>query len=384
MWECRAVSVTCPHCDARLGSAVPFCPFCGREQRIARPAPPPTPPPAPPIADEPPPPNAASHPAAPVVPPDLVRTTAAPEEPVRVEPSFAPIPDPAYDIPHGRAGSAHDTRWNDTRARPERSRTPRPPNPHRAGAIRKLLAAVFVFVCAAILWRTLVVTPHGTLIVHLSRPASGSVLVDGVTSGAADSPIAVSAGRHRIGFAADGYVTPDRILHAEIGRTTTLTLSPQPKPAELVLDSDPGGASVSVDGRAIGHTPLRRTLPAGPHRIAATAPGMQRVEREIDLRPGAPTTLSLSLPPVPLRRLRFDAPAGRWSDPVRPPAGTRFTLLFRDPVRVRIAGRVVLLQPGAPVELGALDNSGIAVSSATAQDVPVQMLIASPADGGAG
>ncbi|MCQ8279432.1 PEGA domain-containing protein [Acetobacteraceae bacterium KSS8] len=381
------MSPFCVGCGATLGSPVAFCPFCGIVQRESAPVPPPPRRPEPVVAEEPPAPEAASPPAAPAVPADQVRSVPPPGEPERVEPRFSPAPAAASVPPEPdlRAiptnADKEDARWNrnGTPARRSQPRSlARPPNPNRAGAIRKLLAAAFVFVCAAILWRTLVITPHGTLVVHLTRPASGSVLVDGVASGTADSPIDVAPGRHRIGFAADGFETPERILHAETGRTSSLTLSPQPRPAELVLDTDPTGAAVTLDGRPIGHTPLRRTLSAGRHRIVATAPGLQRTMREIDLRPGAPTALSLSLPPLPLRRMRFDAPAGRWSDPVRPDAGTRFTLLFRDPIRVRIAGRVVLLQPGAPVELGALDSTGLAVTSATAQDVPVQMLIAAP------
>jgi hypothetical protein len=45
-------------------------------------------------------------------------------------------------------------------------------------------------------------------------------------------------------------------------------------------------ATVTVDGRSLGDTPLTVTLPPGRHRVRATGPAGEVVEEALELAPG--------------------------------------------------------------------------------------------------
>jgi hypothetical protein len=45
-------------------------------------------------------------------------------------------------------------------------------------------------------------------------------------------------------------------------------------------------ATITVDGRAYGDTPVTVTLSPGRHRVRATRPGGAVVEEELELAPG--------------------------------------------------------------------------------------------------
>lgn len=62
--------------------------------------------------------------------------------------------------------------------------------------------------------------------------------------------------------------------------------------------SEPAGASVWVDGRFVGQTPVELTLPAGPHQVKLLGPHQEFLERSIVVRSVNSLTFSFSLPPV--------------------------------------------------------------------------------------
>jgi hypothetical protein len=362
---------SCARCGEPLVLPVRFCPFCGARQDIEATDPMPAPTLEPVDAIRPVPDMRDDHTDADATPP----LDAGGRH--RLPPTV-PFPRPiAPQHPIRGAASRSQSPSRAVAARSARR------NPGRAGAIRKLLAAVFVLGCAAVLWQQLVAVPHGTLLVHLADPVDGRILVDGIASGAPDQAISVAPGRHRIGLDAVGVETRQRTVSVRADETVRLALFPPARPATLSLDSDPAGAAISLDGHPIGRTPLRRTVPPGRHRIVASLPGFEPLSREIVLGPGDSTPLQLPLQPVPLRRVAAEAPPGRWSEPVQPGDGVRFTLLFSQPIRVRIAGRVLLLEPGAPVALGTADASGIAFTAVGDAPVPVRLVITPASSEGA-
>jgi len=66
-------------------------------------------------------------------------------------------------------------------------------------------------------------------------------------------------------------------------------------PAILVLDSDPSGALVTIDGEEVGTTPLEQPLVAGVHRIRVSKSGYVSDEREITFVAGVSEQLSVEL-----------------------------------------------------------------------------------------
>ena len=68
----------------------------------------------------------------------------------------------------------------------------------------------------------------------------------------------------------------------------------------LTVTSDPSGATVTVDGRDMGRTPVTlRDLPTGSHNVTITATNMKAATRTVELRAGGQAEVSVTLEPEP-------------------------------------------------------------------------------------
>ena len=78
-------------------------------------------------------------------------------------------------------------------------------------------------------------------------------------------------------------------------------------PARFVIRSRPSGARVTLDGEALGRTPIDRELAAGMHKLEILAEGYDPLERTVTAINGVDETLDLELvnPPskIPLRAM---------------------------------------------------------------------------------
>jgi hypothetical protein len=72
----------------------------------------------------------------------------------------------------------------------------------------------------------------------------------------------------------------------------------RPAPARLTVQSQPSGASVTIDGRAAGETPLSIELPPGAHDLALSASGHAASRKKISLAAGVSEILSIDLLPL--------------------------------------------------------------------------------------
>jgi hypothetical protein len=90
---------------------------------------------------------------------------------------------------------------------------------------------------------------------------------------------------------------------------------PGPAVAELSIISEPAGARIFVDGEDAGRTPLRVSLPPGPHRVRATLPDHAPLERNVEAQRGTRETVHLRLSPVdaPVRAPRPRTWAAGWA-----------------------------------------------------------------------
>lgn len=135
---------------------------------------------------------------------------------------------------------------------------------------------------------------------------------------------------------------------------------------ELLFDIQPAGATVRVDGRDVGRAPFSRPLvvPAGPHRIEVSAPGMQTASRVVDVEGGMTANVRLALsaggaapPPPPPNGDRPPPPPHQPPPPPPPPAAGptgRLSIESTEPgLPVAIAGRSVGVTPWeGPVPVG--------------------------------
>ena len=68
-----------------------------------------------------------------------------------------------------------------------------------------------------------------------------------------------------------------------------------PLPARLVVDTNVGSATVSIDGRVVARGSFDAPLGAGSHRVRVDADGYQRFERRLELAPGTTERLNVQL-----------------------------------------------------------------------------------------
>jgi hypothetical protein len=81
----------------------------------------------------------------------------------------------------------------------------------------------------------------------------------------------------------------DEVVERTVGLVTALAedLAPSPEPAIVSVVSSPPGATVSIDGVAVGHTPYEAEISEGPHTIRVEGDGHEAAERTIESRAGA-------------------------------------------------------------------------------------------------
>jgi len=143
----------------------------------------------------------------------------------------------------------------------------------------------------------------GRLLVR-SEPAGASVIVDGREYGETPTIVhGLTHGTHRVRIVRDGYVPEDRsvtVSRNQPAPSLLVTLEPRrpaadrisqsgaqvpyagPYTASLVVESLPPGASVYLDNKAVGRTPLTLSgVNAGEHVVRLERDGYRRWARSI-------------------------------------------------------------------------------------------------------
>ena len=98
---------------------------------------------------------------------------------------------------------------------------------------------------------------------------------------------------HSVVITLSGYQPESREVRVEHEDTEMPLISMRAANGVLMLTSDPSGLRVIVDGRPTGfQTPVRMTLPAGPHNVTVDRSGTQ-ASGAIQIRNGDLTALKL-------------------------------------------------------------------------------------------
>jgi serine/threonine protein kinase len=112
-----------------------------------------------------------------------------------------------------------------------------------------------------------------------STPFGASVAIDGKTDPDWVTPFAarrLKPGRHTVAFSFKGYQPETRQADVVAGTKLPLYVKLQVAHGFLVLNSDPAGAEIYIDGRDSGQvTPARITVNAGQHRVALRKEGFK-------------------------------------------------------------------------------------------------------------
>ena len=141
----------------------------------------------------------------------------------------------------------------------------------------------------------------GLLTLEVAPPGGVRVSVDGEKRGTTPlAPLEVGAGEHEVALRAEGYATfTTRITVSGLGQTQSLQATLEPDRAPVTVSSDPAGASLRVDGAAIGTTPLTADLTSGARLLEIALAGFRTASRKIEVRTEQP----LTVPPFRLERL---------------------------------------------------------------------------------
>lgn len=143
----------------------------------------------------------------------------------------------------------------------------------------------------------------GELRVEVTRPEAASVYVDGTEVGRTPltEPLLVEAGLHIVEVRAEGFLPHSQEMVVAGGATVEVRVSlllAEPPGVILVTVNVPG-ATVSLDGEALGTTPLAEavTAPAGQHLVRVSRPGYEPAETEVSVTSGVLALVELTLHP---------------------------------------------------------------------------------------
>jgi serine/threonine protein kinase len=129
----------------------------------------------------------------------------------------------------------------------------------------------------------------------LTDPAGATATLDGSHELTCRTPckLPASSGVHTVMITLPGYQPESREVRVSHADNEMPLVSMRAANGVLMLTSDPSGLSVIVDGRSTGYqTPVRMTLPAGPHNVTVDRSGTQ-ASGAIQIRNGDLTALKL-------------------------------------------------------------------------------------------
>ena len=132
---------------------------------------------------------------------------------------------------------------------------------------------------------------------------AAELLVDGQPMAQLPGEVDIESGTHEFIVRAPRYV--DNVSRQEVeggGNRQELQIQLQPASGWLVVDSAPGSALVTIDGREEGYAPLRLELDAGLRKLSLSVPGRRRWNSQVAIIAGKTLDLGridLGVPPPP-------------------------------------------------------------------------------------
>jgi serine/threonine-protein kinase len=145
-----------------------------------------------------------------------------------------------------------------------------------------------------------------------TRPPAASVWMDGRAAG--ETPLSIKdlrPGKHEVRLSLEGHAPAELTFEVPPGMSTlplSFIMPPLLAPAEI--RSDPVAATVTVDNKVMGLTPiLKLSLNPGPHEIRIERVGFLPAVKRVEARPGVKLLVQARLDPSPASVV-----------PARPPA----------------------------------------------------------------
>jgi len=228
----------------------------------------------------------------------------------------------------------------------------------------------------------------GLLAIDVGKIVGAEVLIDGVSHGTTPiEPIELPAGDYDLRVCAERFTEFRATVAIEGGgRTQTIVAEMPGRWAAIVFRSEPGGASLLIDGKRVGRTPFTGDLLEGRHRYEMSLPGYKPHRGEIEVEANRPR----DLPPVELQlsdgvlRLSSEPPGASitidWEFRGRTPAD--LDLPPRRAVRLELSlmgyddqFREVELEPGEQAEIAVALTARLGEISITVEPADSALLV---------
>ena len=119
-------------------------------------------------------------------------------------------------------------------------------------------------------------TPIYSFVAISSSPSEAKVFIDGKEMG--ETPLMLSEvliGEREMKFVKEGYIdhVEKAVLKENEENKVAVKLEKVPEAIVVTIHSEPKGAGLSVDGKYIGHTPMKHELPVGEHQFELSKAG---------------------------------------------------------------------------------------------------------------
>ena len=142
--------------------------------------------------------------------------------------------------------------------------------------------------------------PVGWADIQVSVP-DADIIIDGNVYGKSPlgAPVKLLKGKHTLKVVKPGHSEYLDVISIGVGKTLTIEVELIPLTAPVEVRSTPPGAIVVVDGSPVGKTPWQGELDPGPRKIRLQLDGYLPGEKSLDLMAGTPSSVDLTLLPIP-------------------------------------------------------------------------------------
>ena len=152
---------------------------------------------------------------------------------------------------------------------------------------------------------------NGLIMIH-STPTGADVEIDGAHRG--QTPLLLTdlpVGRYRIKATAQGYAPREKDLVIEDRIPGQIIIDLASSSARLIVESSPGGASVSLNGIVRGVTPCEvDRIPEGTNDVEITREDYHPFKQQLRLQAGDVYPIRVNLKPLPARLSLASSPEG--------------------------------------------------------------------------
>ena len=143
----------------------------------------------------------------------------------------------------------------------------------------------------------------GSRLTVTSTPTGAAVTVDGAQVGVTPWSAEAKPGAHSVAVSGAGFVKEERTVQIHLNRDTDLAFALQRAgPARLHVDTELP-ATVRVDGKELGKSPLTAEVEPGEHHLEISSEGYKTVAQQVTLDAGQGLSVR-----IPLQRAQSQAP----------------------------------------------------------------------------